>query len=80
MRARLLARFGGDDGEEFRAWLSENFHDLHYVPVAQARPFSFGVGNLWRIAVAWPGCPVPACIHRAPEDLPGLPGRLLLIS
>ena len=79
-RARLLERFGGDDGDGFRAYLRENHHDLHYAPVASARPFSFGVGNLWRIAVAYPGCPVPACIHRAPEDLPGRPPRLLLIS
>lgn len=23
--------------------------------------------DLWRIAVQYPGCPVPACIHRAPK-------------
>jgi len=80
MRAMLLERFGGEDGSEFLAYLSENFHDLHFAPVPQARPFSFGVGNLWRVAVQYPGSPVPACIHRAPELLPGQPGRLLLIS
>jgi hypothetical protein len=47
---------------------------------AGARPYSFGTGNMWRIAIAWPGCPVPPCIHRAPESVAGAPPRLLLIS
>lgn len=80
IRARLLERFGGDEGEAFTAWLGENSFDLHYDPLPSARPFSFGLFNLWRIAVQYPGCPVPACIHRAPEDSPGQPPRLLLIS
>lgn len=80
LRGRLLARYGGPDGAGFRDYLTEHFHDLHYGPVAGARPFSFGVGNLWRLAVVWPGCPVPPCVHRAPGGGPGQPGRLLLIS
>lgn len=79
-RAELLRRFGGEDDGDFLEYLSEHCYDLHYAPVPQARPFSFGLGNLWRIAVDWPGSPVPACIHRAPETLPGQPPRLLLIS
>ncbi len=79
-RAELLKRFGGEDDDDFRKYLNENCYDLHYIPVPQARPFSFGVGNLWRIAVDYPGSPVPPCIHRAPETLPGQPPRLLLIS
>jgi hypothetical protein len=79
-RARLLEHFGGDDGPAFAAWLHENCYDLHYEPTSEARLISFGVGNLWRIAVQYPGCPVPAWIHRAPEDSPGLEPRLLLIS
>ncbi len=79
-RAGLLKCFGGEDDADFREYLSENCYDLHYAPVPQARPFSFGLGNLWRIAVDWPGSPVPACIHRAPETAPGQPPRLLLIS
>lgn len=80
LRRQLLEGFGGADGDAFLAWLTANFHDLHYAPVAQARPFSFGVGNLWRIAVEHPGSRVPACIHRAPAHQPGQPPRLLLIS
>ena len=79
-RAELLRLFGGEDDESFLEYLSENCFDLHYAPVPHARPFSFGTGHLWRIAVDWPGSTVPPCIHRAPETLPGQPPRLLLIS
>ncbi len=79
-RAALLQIFGGGEGEDFREFLAEHCYDLHYAPLAQAQPFSFGVGHLWRIAVDWPGSPVPPCIHRAPETLPGEAPRLLLIS
>lgn len=78
-RAELLKFLGmEEDGAEFREALREHCFDLHYAARPQARPYSFGVGNLWRIAVDWPGSPVPPCIHRAPETLPGEP-RLLLI-
>lgn len=80
IRAELLKRFGGEDNEDFRAWLTENCFDLHYAPVHGAQPFSFGLFNLWRIAIDWPGNPVPPCIHRAPETVSFDPPRLLLIS
>ncbi len=79
-RAELLQLFGGVDDDDFLEYLREHCYDLHYAPVPQARPFSFGVGNLWRIAVDWPGSPVPPCIHRAPETVSGQSPRLLLIS
>ncbi len=79
-RAALLKIFGGADGADFREFLSENCYDLHYTAAANAQPFSFGLGHLWRIAVDWPGSPVPPCIHRAPETRPDSQGRLLLIS
>ena len=79
-RAALLHGFGGEEGENFREYLSEHCYDLHYAPVAKAQPFSFGLGNLWRIAVDWLGSLVPPCIHRAPATRPGEPPRLLLIS
>jgi len=79
-RASLLAQHGGPDDEAFHVHLNEHFFDLHYVPVPGARPFSFGLGNLWRIATAYPGSPVPPCVHRAPATRPGQPPRLLLIS
>lgn len=79
-RAELLRLYGGNDDAGSLEYLAENFYDLHYAPLPQARPFSFGVGNLWRIAIEYPGCPVPPCVHRAPLTLPGQPARLLLIS
>lgn len=79
-RAELLKIYGGADDEGFAAYLSEHCFDLHYRPLAGAQPYSFGLGNLWRIAIAYPHCPVLPCIHRAPLTLPGDPARLLLIS
>lgn len=78
-RAELQKLFGGEDNADFREFLAENCYDLHYAALPAAQPFSFGVGNLWRIATDWPGSPVPPCIHRAPENLPGQSARLLLI-
>lgn len=80
IRAKLLQLFGGEDDEAFCEYLSECCYDLHYAALPQARPFAFGKGNLWRVAVEYPGSPVPPCIHRAPETLQGDLPRLLLIS
>jgi len=79
-RAELLRDYGGEDDEGFLDYLNENCFHLHYAAVPGAQPFGFGLGHLWRIAVDYPGSPVPPCIHRAPETLPGDPPRLLLIS
>lgn len=77
-RAELLRQYGGDDDDDFRDYLHEHCYDLHYAPRPDARPYSFGIGHLWRIAVDWPGSPVPPCVHRAPATIPGQP-RLLVI-
>lgn len=79
-RAELLAQYGGADDAGFAEFLSDHCYDLHYAPLPGARPYSFGLGNFWRISVAFPGNPVPPCVHRAPETGPGDPPRLLLIS
>ncbi len=77
IRAELLKAYDGADDEAFAAWLTENHYDLHYASPPDAVPYSFSRFNLWRIACAWPGSPVPPCVHRAPTtDTP----RLLLIS
>jgi hypothetical protein len=80
VRKALLEDFGGADDESFREYLTENFYDLHYEALPDARTFSFGVGHLWRIAVDYPGNPVPPCIHRAPDPIEGEPPRLILIG
>ena len=80
VRADLLTFLGmEEDDAEFREALREHCFDLHYAALPHAQPYSFGVGNVWRIAVAWPGSLVPPCIHRAPHTSPGEPPRLLLI-
>lgn len=83
VRATLRSQFDNqfpDDGfEDFDEFVREGAFDLHYRANEDAEPFSFGVGNLWRIAVLWPGSPVPPCIHRAPLAGPGYEPRLLLI-
>ena len=79
-RSELLKLYGGADDAGFREFFNQNCYDLHYAAAPSAKPFSFGLGNLWRIAVEWPGCPVPPCIHRAPAQSPGDAPRLLMIS
>jgi len=76
IRAALRELHGRD--EDFDDFLTEGCFDLHFAKRPGARPFSFGVGHLWRLSVAWPGAPVTPCIHRAP-DADGRP-RLMLIS
>jgi hypothetical protein len=80
VRAVLLKDFGGADDEDFLEYLTENFYDLHYDPLPDARTYCFGVGHLWRIAIDYPGNPVPPCIHRAPDPINGQPPRLILIG
>ncbi len=79
-RGELLQLYGGKEDAGFREYLADWFYDLHYVPLPGAQPYSFGTGNLWRVAIDYPGCPVPPCIHRAPLTLPGTATRLLMIS
>lgn len=79
-RAELLKLYGGSDDASFAAVLQDNSFDLHYAPLPGAEPYAFGLGNMWRIAIAYPNAPVLPCIHRAPAMPPGAPARLLLIS
>lgn len=78
-RAALLTLHGGPDDETFEEYLADHCYDLHYVPRPGTAPFTFGRFNLWRIALDYPGNPVPPCIHRAPDPTPGQ-RRLLLLS
>ncbi|GAA5131833.1 hypothetical protein JIN84_07265 [Luteolibacter yonseiensis] len=80
VRAILLKDYGGPDDAGFLEYLADHCYDLHYDPLPGASPFTFGVGNLWRIAVDYPGNSASPCVHRAPESLPGSPARLLLIA
>lgn len=79
IRTELRAASACATDETFQEFLREGSFDLHYRAVRGRSPFSFGVGHLWRIAVNWPGSPVPPCIHRAPRTDLGEEPRLLLI-
>lgn len=79
-RAALQAQWQRDGEGDFESYLQAHSYDLHYRPEAGATPYQFGTGNLWRIAIAWPGAVVPPCIHRAPDMRAGDPPRLLLLS
>jgi hypothetical protein len=77
VRTALLAAWRADNNaSDFDSFLAEHSYDLHYRVVDGAQPWSFGVGAMWKIAVQWPGCRVPPCIHRAPDNVDP---RLLLI-
>ena len=78
-RSLLLKAYGGADYEGFLEWLNDHYYDLHYAPRPGAKPYTFGIGHLWRVATLHEGCLVPPCIHRAPDPVPGQM-RLLLIS
>jgi hypothetical protein len=77
IRSELKKLYTGTD-DDFESFLSENFYDLHYMPKANARPISLGLGNLWRLAIDHPESTVLPCIHRAPREKSGQT-RLLLI-
>ncbi|CAM4059324.1 hypothetical protein SAMN06265348_102104 [Pedobacter westerhofensis] len=77
IRAELKKLFDGEE-EDFKAFLAENFFDLHYQAQPDAHPVSCGIGQLWRLAVDHPGSQVPPCLHRAPKEKSG-EQRLLLI-
>lgn len=79
-RAALLECYGGADDGDFLEYLADHCYDLHYQARPGARPWSFGLGNLWRIACEYPGSPVRPCLHRAPATVAGQGPRLLLLS
>lgn len=77
IRSELRKLFHGKE-EDFEAFLTENFFDLHYQAKSSAIPINLGIGNLWRLAVDHPKSACLPCIHRAPEERIG-EKRLLLI-
>jgi hypothetical protein len=77
IRAALKELYDGED-DGFEAFLTEYFFDLHYQAKPNAQPINLGLGNLWRLAVDYPGSPVLPCVHRAPHEKAEQP-RLLMI-
>jgi len=77
IRAKLKKLYNGVD-DDFEAFLSEYFFDLHYQALPDAEPINLGLGHIWRLACDHPESKVPPCIHRAPHEPEG-EARLLLI-
>lgn len=77
IRTKLKELHTGTD-EEFEDFLKENYFDLHYQALQDAKPVNLGLMHLWRLAVDHPKQQVPPCIHRAPKENEG-EYRLLLI-
>lgn len=76
IRQQLLALHHGTEAD-FESFLEEYYFDLHYQPLATAKPVNLGLGHLWRLAVDHPTQSVLPCVHRAPVENNEL--RLLLI-
>lgn len=77
IRVELKELYHGAD-EDFEAFLSEHFFDLHYQAKPDAHLINLGLGHLWRLAVDHPESQVLPCLHRAPKEKSGR-NRLLLI-
>lgn len=77
IRKELRKLYGGNE-RGFESFVTENFFDLHYRAKPGAEPINLGLGNMWRLAVDFPGSPSLPCVHRAPTEKPGA-CRLLLI-
>jgi len=78
-RALLQAQYRGP-AADLDAWLATQHYDLHYAELPGAKRWSFGFGNLWRIACLHPGSDALPCIHRAPAHHAGDTPRLLLLA
>lgn len=77
IRNKLKKIYSGTE-DEFDSFLNEFFFDLHYQAKSTLAPYRLGVGNLWKLAVDYPGSIASPCIHRAPKEVSGQK-RLLLI-
>lgn len=70
IRNELRKLFDGPD-DAFDDYLREQFFDLHYQAKQDAEIIPLGIGNVWRLAVDYPGSKVLPCIHRAPLEKNG---------
>ena len=77
IREELKKLYNGPEND-FEAFLSEYFFDLHYQQKPNAQLINLGIGNLWKLATDHPESEVLPCLHRAPKEKNG-ECRLLLI-
>ena len=73
-----LKDFYDDESISFDEFLVENYFDMHYDTLPNAKPINLGNVHIWRLAVDNPYQEVEPCVHRAPKENIGEP-RLLLI-
>ena len=67
-----------DKSISFDEFLVENYFDMHYETLPNAKPINLGNVHLWRLAVDHPLLEVLPCVHRAPKENIN-EARLLLI-
>ncbi|WP_299064778.1 hypothetical protein [uncultured Polaribacter sp.] len=67
IREELLKLHDGKE-EDFEAFLSDFYFDLHYKANPDAQITNLGIGNFWKLAVDHPTSTVLPCIHRAPKE------------
>ncbi len=77
IRKELKKLYDGSDGD-FDTFLIDNFFDLHYQAKPLANSIRLGIGQIYRLAVDYPGSEALSCIHRAPLEKEG-ECRLMLI-
>ena len=77
IRNKLKKIYSGTE-DEFDSFLNEFFFDLHYQAKPTSAPYRLGVGNLWKLAVDYPGSIASPCIHRAPKEISGQKTLLLI--
>jgi hypothetical protein len=76
-RAKLQTIFQGAE-EDFEAFLTENYFDLHYEAKPSSQVINLGNGSMWKLAVDHPNSTCFPCVHRAPKEKNG-EKRLLMI-
>lgn len=77
IRQELKKLFDGSP-DQFDAFLTDYFFDLHYQPHPNANIVRLGIGEMWKLAVDHPTSESLPCLHRAPLENDGQK-RLLLI-
>lgn len=77
IREELKKHWNNSDND-FDAFLTEYYFDLHYQAKSEDDIKKLGNGNLWRLTTDHPNNPALPCIHRAPQEKKDEP-RLMII-
>lgn len=77
IREQLKSTFNLSE-DEIEIFAVENYFDMHFHLLSEAKPINLGNHHIWRLAVDHPNQQVLPCVHRAPTENVDEP-RLLLI-